>query len=231
MKSHRISVGNGIKGKVKEHGFFLIKVVEVSKGIEAKLASKDYPLNKEIDELNYYFSAFLNTIQSIKDSCQTAMNIKISWQELSSTYGNFIFYCRNAITHDGSQMINFRKGVKNYISGPLRRRSNKGNVIEFNPPNEEIISLACNVSKEILSKVKDVVREHGENIPVADEDDLKLSVEEFLEKGFITNDFKEMIIANKKEVWSSFEGFEIDLVGQIISEVELIEREIAAINT
>ncbi len=226
-----MSAGKGLKGKVRELGFFLLKVVEVSKVIEAKHASQDYPLNREIDELNYYFSAFLNTIQSIKDSCQTAMDIKISWSELSTTYGAFIFYCRNAITHDGSHMINSGQGVKNYITGPLRRISNKGNVIEFNPPNEDVLSLACNASKEILSKIKHVVLDHGSNIPVATEDDFKLSVEAPLNQDFIPSHVKEMIAANKEEILSSFKGVEIDLVGQITGEIELIESEIAAVNT
>jgi len=87
MRDFRITVGNSLKDKLGELGFFLQQIVDVTKVIECKHLSQDYPINAEIEKLNYFFSAYLNAIQSLKDGVQTATNEKFSWNELSPTYG------------------------------------------------------------------------------------------------------------------------------------------------
>ena len=86
------------------------------------------------------------------------------------------------------------KALKNFIAGPLRRIPNKGNIFEFDPPNEDVLSLTCNVGKEILYKIKDIVSEHGGNIPVANEDDFKKT-----ENNSPNKLYKEIKLINEKK--------------------------------
>lgn len=210
-----MAVGNGLKGKLGEFQFFLSQILNVSALIRAKNEAEDYPLNKEIDELGYYFSAFMNSVQSIKDAAETSMNVKFSWSELSFSYGGFIRYCRNAITHDGSSIINAFQGGHHYIIGPLRRISNKGKVIEFDPPKDDVVTIVINFSSEFLLNLERLVCEHGKEIPSPNKDDLAQMLEDSQNSDFISDFAKELMVQNKDEVISSFDSHIIDKYKEI----------------
>ena len=198
MRRHRIAVGSNLKGKLSEIGFFLNHIMRVSEIIERKHHTKDYPINIEHDELNYFFSAYLNSIQALKDACQTAMGIDITWEELSPTYGKFIYYCRNATTHDGSLMINAGQGVLNYIVGPLRRIDSKRIVKEFSPPREDVVTLSRNIASEILQTTKAYLEEQGSEIPLPDYADFGEMLDTAKNSDFIP-DFVKKIMSEKHD--------------------------------
>lgn len=193
MKEFRVAVGNSLKDKISELGFFLEQIAEVTKTIEQKHLGQDYPLNADIDKLNFFFSAYLNSIQSLKDGFQTATGVSFSWNDISPTFGNFIFYCRNAATHDGYNLINAEQGTKNYIIGPLRRIDGRSKVIEFDPPKEDILTLCCNLTDEVLTSLSDLLKREGANIPVAEEEDCRKATQASLTSDFIPNEIKELI--------------------------------------
>ena len=226
MRNHRIAIGAGIRAKVREIGFFAGKVTELSRVIECAHILEHYPLNKKIDELNYYFNGFLNAIQSIKDGCQTAMDIKVSWLELSPTYGPFIYYCRNSVTHDGSCMINAGADNKNYIMGPLRRISNRGAVIEIYPPCEDVLSITCLCANEVLESIKKIVFDYGSKIPVLDADDYKNSFGEIVANEFIPCDIRQIITDSREEILEGFKRVDVDLIAGITKEIKSIQANI-----
>lgn len=231
MRDFRVAVGNSLKGKVGELGFFLQNIADVSKSIEQKHLQQDYPLNIELDKLNYFFSAYLNAIQSLKDGFQTATGVNLSWSELSSTYGDFIFYCRNATTHDGCHLINAGQGTQNYITGPLRRIDGRGKVIEFDPYREDILTLCCNMTDEILTSLRGLLKTEGANIPVADESDFKKATQSSLTNDFIPNEIKELIKANLPSIEASFKGVKIDIVQQTDNAISSVAKIVAHTRT
>jgi len=227
MRDFRIAVGNSLKGKIGEHWFFLQQIADTTNIIKQKHSEQDYPLNTELDRLNYFFSAYLNTIQSLKDSCQTTMDVDFSWSVLSPTYGDFIFYCRNAATHDGYHLINAGKGIKNYITGPLRRIDGRGNVVEFDPPKEDILTLCWNLSAEALASIGCLLKREGGKIPVTEEADFRKTNEALLTSDFIPDEIKRMIQTNKESIEASFKGLKIDVVSQTLHAITLVEKLIA----
>jgi len=214
MRDFRMAVGNSLKGKINELGFFLRQIADVTKTIEEKNLRLDYPLNVELDKLNFFFSAYLNAVQSLKDAFQTATGTSFSWSELSPNYGDFIFYCRNAATHDGYHLINAGQGTKNYIIGPLRRIDGHGKLIEFDPPKEDILTLSCNLTDEVLTALSGLLIREGPNIPVAEEADFKKANQASLTSDFIPNEIKQLIKANLSSIEASFKGIKIDIVQQ-----------------
>ncbi|EHP84051.1 hypothetical protein GeomeDRAFT_3305, partial [Geobacter metallireducens RCH3] len=82
MQRHRIAVASNLSGKIGEMGFFLDQIVGVSRIIERKHVAQNYPINIELDRLNYFFSAYLNSIQAIKDACQTSMGANVTWEQI-----------------------------------------------------------------------------------------------------------------------------------------------------
>jgi len=228
IKDHRMAVGMSLKGKIDEFGFFLFHIINTTKIIEIKHLNQDYPLNRELDVLNYYFSAFLNTILSIRDICQISMDIKLPPNRLSPTYGSFIFYCRNATTHDGSHLIQAGQGIKNYIVGPLRRIDGLGRLKEFKPPKEDIHSLCYNLATEVLTSIKQLLKKHGKAIPVPNESDFKKGIAAALECGFIPEHVKAMIKNNRENIDSSFNDVTVNVVKQTYDVIAKIESDLEA---
>ncbi len=231
MRDFRIAVGNSLKDKLGELGFFLQQITDVAKVIEHKHLTHDYPINIEIDKLNYFFSAYLNAIQSLKDGVQIATAENFSWNELSPTYGNFIFYCRNATTHDGYHLINSGKGTKNYIRGPLRRIDGHGKLIDFNPLNQDILILCCDITEEVLVSLRGFLNQEGQKIPFAEEADFKKSTKESLNSDFIPQEIKDIIKANQSEIEASFKGIKVNVVQQTINAIVCVESIIANVRT
>jgi hypothetical protein len=187
------------------------------------------PLNK--DFVWFFRSDYLYAIQSLKDGVQTATGENFSWKRLSPTYGDFIFYCRNATTHDGYHLINFGKGTKNYITGPLRRIDGRGKVIEFDPPNQDIRTLCCDITEEILVSLRDFLNLEGQKIPFAEEVDFKKSIQESLNSDFIPQEIKDMIKANQSEIEASVKGIKVDVVQQTINAIVSVETIITNAHT
>ncbi|WP_426358229.1 hypothetical protein ACPUVO_17605 [Pseudocolwellia sp. HL-MZ19] len=223
MKRHRMGVGRSIVGKVSELGFFLQKIIDLSKLIEEKHKLQDYPLNIEIDELNYYFSAFMNIFQSLKDACKISMEVDFSWKSMSPSYGEFLFYCRNAVTHDGRHLINSGHGHKNYITGPLCRIDGRGNSVTHTPPTEDVCSISCNMSKEVLASISTLVKKDGNNIPVPEEADFIKSYEESLQGNFYPPEIIQMKRDNRVEIINSFKNIKIDIVQEILISIKKVE--------
>jgi len=223
MRDFRITVLSSLGGKVYEHGFFLQQINDVIQLIKLKYLTKNYPLNEEIEKLNYFFSAYLHTIQSLKDAMQIVTKESLSWSNLSPTYGNFIFYSRNAVTHDGTQLINGMKEGNTYIVGPLRRINNKGEIIEFDPPEEEVLSLCCNITKEILKSLRDVLEQERCSIPSLEEDDVKKTFQTAFNSKFIPQYAQELLEKNLT-IKTPFEGVQINFVENILEAIASVEK-------
>ena len=219
MRGHHVAVGVSLEGKIREHGFFLSQIIATSLIIEQKHSRQDHPINLEVDRLNYFFSAYLNTIQSLKDASQTATGSPLSWRDLSPTYGPFLRYSRNAITHDGSQLINAAQGLKNFIVGPLRRIDNRGEVITFEPPQEDVLTLCGNLSKEVLGSLRDFLIREGGKIPAPNAEDFKKGLDASLESSFVPEFVKEMTRANRAQIEASMAGATIDVVERALDAI------------
>ncbi|HIP48776.1 MAG TPA: hypothetical protein EYG92_07415 [Lutibacter sp.] len=231
MRDFRIAVGNSLKDKLGELGFFLKQIVDVARAIERKHLYQEYPINAEMNQLNYYFSAYLNAIQALKDGFQTATGVALSWNDLSPTYGKFIFYCRNATTHDGYHLINAIKGGKCYIAGPLRRINRRENLIEFDPPQEDIQTLCCDISEEMLASLRRVLNRNDVDIPYDDEADSKKYFQESLDSNFIPLEVRALMKANQHSIEKSFEGVKIDVMQKIFDAIASVEMIVADVRT
>lgn len=224
MRTHRIAVGSSLKGKIAEMGFFLGHILRISEIIVKKHLAKDCPLNPELAELNYFFSAYLNSIQALKDASQTAVNTNIPWEELSPTYGRFIYYCRNATTHDGSLMVNAGSGLFNYIVGPLRRIDSKGTVKEFDPPREDIVTLSRNIASEVLHSIKAVLEEKGWEMPSPSHEDLAKTINASMSSDFIPEFAKKMVSEKRDEIFRSLSNAKFDYAKDALNAIESLQK-------
>lgn len=199
MNTHRMSVARSLKDKLCEFSYFLNEIHRLTLLIRVKHLKQDYPINEQLEQLNYVFSAFLNTLQGLKDGLGTALERNISWGNLTPTYSEFVFFCRNATTHDGMQMINGGKGTENYIVGPLERIDNKGKLLKYVPPSTDVLTICCNLALEVLKNFDFLVssgfKDELQNV------EIKLpTIEEFKKQAFIPNEILFMIESNYAEI-------------------------------
>ena len=104
---HRMVVAGFLKNKLEEHQYFLSQILEICKTVQQNFELKINPVNTSGKDINFYFSAWTNTFQSLKDSLETIVEKDIPWSRFSNVrHFEFIKNCRNAITHDGMQIIN-----------------------------------------------------------------------------------------------------------------------------
>lgn len=103
---HRLWVSSFFKSKVKEFDFFLRSVVECCDQSMDRFHKGQQGNEQTESRIVYTFSAFSNTVQSLKDSGSTFLKPKIVWSDIEGLrHGTFIWLSRNAATHDGNPVI------------------------------------------------------------------------------------------------------------------------------
>lgn len=224
IRKHKLAVGLSLKGKVDEFRYLLLEIIKLAKIISKKHVDKNYPITDDAAKLNYMFSAFLNVIQSIKDATKTSTSMDFTWKQISPSYGDFIFYCRNATTHDGTHMINASKDTCSYIVGPLSRIDGNGKVKTIEPPKEDILTLSYKIADEVLSSLKDHIVKHGSNIPTSDERDCKESIETAINHDFVPDFVKEMMKSNKEEILLSVIEHKNNSLSKLFESIECTQN-------
>ncbi|MDH0448062.1 hypothetical protein [Shewanella sp. GD04112] len=105
-------------------------------------------------ELNFAFSAFSGQLQTIKDVLPVISGEQISWSMLGTVrHAKFIKGCRNAITHDGQQVINMWVKGKYYVACDFHRITSKGVELIF-APSEDIATICTEFTLGLLDLVK-----------------------------------------------------------------------------
>src|SRR5690554_6609437 len=124
---HKMVVGSFIKNKLQEYEYFLRKIVDICNLVNKNFLEGVNSVNTSDEDINFTFNAFVNTFQSLKGSLETATSEKIAWSRFSNVrHSTFIKECRNAITHDGMQIINAYIDGKYYIANDIERIDNHG---------------------------------------------------------------------------------------------------------
>jgi hypothetical protein len=225
VREYRIAAGVSVVGKIRELGFFVERIFEVSRELDERHRTQHYPLNEAIDRLNFYFSAFMNSIQGVKDASATAMGLSSSlkWDDVSPTYGEFIFYCRNAIAHDGSHLINGSRDCKHFIVGPLRRLDSRGNLKELHPPAEDAATLCLNIAKEVLSALRRLLDHHGVDIPTASGVDFQSAMQDSLNNDFVPAEIRALTQANLPRILESLKDVKVDIVHRLLATIGSVQ--------
>ncbi|WP_426318732.1 hypothetical protein [Pseudoduganella sp. R-43] len=153
------------------------------------------------------------------------MDMKNTWEELSPTYGKFIYYSRTATTHDGSLPTNAGQGLQTDIVGPLRRVDSKGKVKEFEPPLEDAAMLSRNIACEVLQSIKAMLIEKGADIPSPSHADLIDHLEASINSdNFIPHFVKQMMLENRDEISSSPSAANFNYARDTLSAIETVRK-------
>jgi hypothetical protein len=111
---------------------------------------------------------------------------------------------------------------------PLRRIDDRGDVITFDPPQEDVLTLCCNLSREFLASLRAFLTRERGNIPTPIEEDFKRSLAASLESSCVPDYAKEMTRANRAEIEASMAGATIDVVGRALRAITSVESDLAS---
>lgn len=213
---HKMVVGSFIKNKLQEYEYFLRKIVNICGLVNANFRAGVNPVNTSDEDINFTFNAFVNTFQSLKDSLETATSDKIAWSRFSNVrHSSFIKECRNAITHDGMQIINAYTDGKYYIANDIERFDHRGNFIALDAPKHDILTLCLEFSADLMLEVEKIANEYGQSIPTQSREYKIKYFEKYMNNAFVPEFARVLFQQNRDTIEQQLAAHQFDPVADI----------------
>ncbi|KMZ13352.1 hypothetical protein BHUM_01321c [Candidatus Burkholderia humilis] len=132
---HRRWVSSFFNSKAKEFDFCLRSVVECCDQSMYRFHIGQQGDERTESKIVYAFSAFSNTVQTLKDAGSTFLKPKITWSDIEDLrYGAFIRLSRNAATHDGNPVISAWTDGRYFVPNDIQRFGPAGDLITIPAP-------------------------------------------------------------------------------------------------
>lgn len=209
-------VGSFIKNKLQEYEYFLRKIVDLCNLVNRNFLAGVNPVNTSDEDINFTFNAFVNTFQSLKDSLETATSKKIEWSRFSNVrHSTFIKECRNAITHDGMQIIDAYTDGRYYIANDIARIDNYGKFIALDAPKDDILTLCLEFSADLMLEVEKIANEYGQHIPTQSNVDKIKYIEKCMNSVFIPEFARILFQQNRDTIEQQLVAHQFDPVADI----------------
>lgn len=213
---HKMVVGSFIKNKLQEYEYFLLKIIKICSLVNQNFLAGISPVNTSDEDINFTFNAFVNTFQSLKDSLETATSQKIAWSYFSDVrHSEFFKECRNAITHDGMQIINAYTDGKYYIANDIERIDNKGKCICLDAPKQDVLTLCLEFSVDLMSKVEKIADDFGQSIPTQSNVDKITYIERYMNNAFVPEFARTLFQQNRNIIEQQLAAHVFDPVADI----------------
>lgn len=222
---HKMIVGSFIKNKLQEYEYFLRKIINICNLVNANFLAGINPVNTSDEDINFTFNAFVNTFQSLKDSLETATSQKIAWSHFSDArHSTFIKECRNAITHDGMQIINAYTDGKYYIANDIERIDNHGKFIALDAPKHDILTLCLEFSTDLMLEIEKIADEYGQRIPTQSNGDKIKHIEKYMSNAFVPEFVRVLFQQNRNAIEQQLAALEFDPVADIKKQATCISN-------
>lgn len=213
---HKMIVGSFIKNKLQEYEYFLRKIVDICNLVNANFLAGINPVNTSDEDINFTFNAFVNTFQSLKDSLETATGQKIAWSRFSNVrHSTFIKECRNAITHDGMQIINAYTDGRYYIASDIERIDNHGKFIALDTPKHDILTLCMEFSADLMFEIEKIADEYGQSIPTQSNVDKIKYIEKAMNNAFVPEFARVLFQQNRDTIEQQLAAHKFEPVAEI----------------
>lgn len=149
---HNRNVVFFFKSKVGEFEFFLHSVIECCDLSMHRFQNKQQSNEQTENKIIYAFSAFTNTVQTLKDAGSVFLKQKITWNDISKLrHGKFIWLSRNAATHDGHPVISAWADGRYYVPNIIYRFSPTGELIQIPAPIEDVAQLCLEFAQDFTA--------------------------------------------------------------------------------
>lgn len=188
------------EAKLGEMEFFLKMIESEWEATILELAQKGQLKDLTHQErINYFFSGFSNSFQSIKDVLHSITGAA-PWSVFSSIENfSFIKNSRNAITHDGLQLVSTFHGGRYYVEhagGSLKRYDDKNNEVEVPCPADDIVTVCKQFYSNLLKKIKEIIEANPLSFEVSNQDVSAMAAQSINENSAIPDFVKDMLKGN-----------------------------------
>jgi hypothetical protein len=222
---HKMVVGSFIKNKLEEYEYFLKKIVEICVHVNANFVASVSPANSHDEDINFTFNAFVNTFQSLKDSLETATGRKIPWSFFSKVrHSKFMKECRNAITHDGMQIINAYTDGRYFIANDIERIDQSGKLIAVVAPKHDILTLCLGFSIDLMLEVEKIADQYGHRIPVQSDVEKITHIEKYMNNSFVPEFARALFQQNRDVIERQLSAHRFDPVADIKKQLTSIRN-------
>lgn len=140
---------NFFKSKIKEFDFYLREVVECCDQSMLRFKTAQQSTEQTENKIVFAFSAFANTIQTLKDGGSSFLPTKITWSDISGMrHGKFISLSRNAATHDGNPIVTAWADGHYFVPADIHRLGLRGELVKIAAPTEDVSQLCLEFSRD-----------------------------------------------------------------------------------
>lgn len=140
---------NFFKSKIKEFNFYLREVVECCDQSMLRFKTAKQSTEHIENKIVFAFSAFANTIQTLKDSGSNFLPTKITWSDIAGLrHGKFMGLSRNAATHDGHPIVTAWADGHYFVPADIHRTDSRGELIKIEAPTEDVSQFCLEFSRD-----------------------------------------------------------------------------------
>ena len=140
---------NFFKSKIKEFDFYLREVVECCDQSMLRFKAAQQGEEQAGNKIVFAYSAFVNTIQALKDGGSTFLDTEITWGDIADMrHGKFMGLSRNAATHDGHPIITAWADGYYFVPADIHRLGSRGDLIKIEAPTEDVGQFCLEFSRD-----------------------------------------------------------------------------------
>jgi hypothetical protein len=217
---HRRWVSSFFNSKVKEFDFYLRSVIECCDQSMHRFRSGQQSNMQTENKVVYAFSAFSNTVQTLKDAGSTFLNPKITWKDIEGLrHGKFIWLSRNAATHDGNPVISAWSDGRYFVPNDIQRFGPAGDLIEIPAPTTDAaqfcLEFAQDFSNFLATRLSSLGPVEGAKPNIAE-------IQKFLHSPVVPGFVRQLFDEHKAQIESALAQAKIDPIGDTVASLRAI---------
>ncbi|WP_250508616.1 hypothetical protein [Caballeronia sp. GACF4] len=221
QEEHRRWVSRFFNSKVKEFDFCLRTVIDCCDQSMRRFRNRQQGDEQTEGKIVYAFSAFTNTVQTLKDAGSTFLDPKIGWRDIERLrHGKFIWLSRNAATHDGNPVISAWSDGRYFVPNDINRFSQAGDLIEIPAPTVDAsqfcLEFAQDFSALLSTRLTSLGSVEGPKQNIAD-------IQKFLHSPVVPDFVRELFDQQEFEIERAIAQMKSDPVGDAIKSLRAVE--------
>lgn len=207
---------NFFGSKVKEFDFYLREIIRCCDQSMIRFKSAQQGTAQSENRIVFAFSAFSNSIQSLKDNASAFLPSKITWGDIAALrHGNFISLSRNAATHDGHPVITAWADGYYFVPADIHRIDQRGELIRIEAPTEDVGRFCLEFSRDFSELLTNRVRAMG---PTSGRFILGIEeIEQGLQSRMVPDFVRQLFHEKRAEIHGAINAAEIDPARDVIA--------------
>lgn len=195
-------ISNFYGSKLDELQFFLEKIVDACDESLRLFRAGQQHTDKTGRLVTFSFSAYTNTIQTLKDAVGLLHDGVLPWSKIKTLrHGSFMYDVRNAMTHDGNPVISGWTDGRYFVPFRIVRLNREKKVVVIEPPTVDVRQFCLeftadfsNLLSEALKAIPDDIRHQQAVFDINELDQV------FKESSFIPECARQLHVEQREQI-------------------------------